>query len=190
MEETDEMIFRWLRSLFSRPAPSRPAPKRPIGAGNSETFTTAGARNNNPLNVKGTEWRGQVGTDNRGHAVFSSQAWGARAAIVLLRTYWTKYELRTVAAILSRWAPATDTVGSIPGAPPNSPREYAEFVHQRTGIAPTEPLRLFDDQWRIDDGEQLAALLSAMAAYENGRNASGELFAVGRDVWESAMSMV
>lgn len=129
-------------------------------------MTPAGLRNNNPLNVKGTTWQGQSGNDPRGHAIFSSPAYGVRAAIVTLRTYWFTHKLRSIAAILSRWAPATDTIGSLPNAPANSPKEYSEFVGRRCRIAPTEPLALFCADRTIENQEQLSALLKAMAAYE------------------------
>lgn len=133
----------------------------------------AGIRNRNPLNVKGKVWRGATGVDGRGHAIFDSPALGTRAAIRLLRTYWTKHRLRTVPEILSRWAPSSDTVGSLPGAPPNSPREYAVFVLKRLpGQAANEDLRTFNESGtRVRDKVQLRALLAAMARYELGQEA-------------------
>lgn len=130
---------------------------------------SAGIRNKNYLNCKGRGWKGQTGNDSRGHAIFKSPEWGIRAGIVLLRTYWFTHRLRTIAAILSRWAPSSDTVGSIKGAPPNSPREYSAFVSRRMGgISPTAPLSLFKPDRRLDDFRQLKQLFEAMAAYEIG----------------------
>lgn len=128
----------------------------------------AGLRNNNPLNVKGSGWQGQTGNDPRGHAIFSTAAHGVRAAIVTLRTYWFTHKLRTIAAILSRWAPASDTIGSLPNAPANSPKAYSEFVARRCRLTPTEQLSLFAKDRSVDNKEQLAAVLAAMAAYEIG----------------------
>lgn len=131
--------------------------------------TSAGIRNRNYLNVKGRGWKGQIGSDPRGHAIFKSPEWGIRAGIVLLRTYWFTHRLRTIAAILSRWAPSTDTVGSIKGAPPNSPREYSAFVSRRMdGLSPTAALSLFKPDGRLDNAKQLKQLFEAMAAYEIG----------------------
>lgn len=129
----------------------------------------SGVKRNNYLNVKGKGWRGQVGNDSRGHAIFPKPEWGIRAGIVLLRTYWFTHNLRTIAQILSRWAPVTDTIGSLPGAPKNSPREYSEFVSKRMGgISPNEKLKLFHPDRSLCDVRQLKALFEAMAAYEIG----------------------
>ena len=128
-----------------------------------------GLDNKNYLNIKGKGWKGQIGQDTRGHAIFSSSEWGIRAGIILLRTYWFKHRLRTIAAILSRWAPSTDTIGSIPGAPANSPKEYSEFVADRVGIKPTQQLSLFCDDGRLCNVRQLKDLFEAMAAYEIGK---------------------
>jgi|SRR5215467_4833978 len=92
---------------------------------------TVGIRNKNYLNVKNNPadpWQGSIGTDPHGHTVFSAPEYGLRAAVMTMRSYWFKYALNTVAEILSRWAPANDTIGSIPGAPKNSPKEYTGFV--------------------------------------------------------------
>lgn len=132
---------------------------------------TAGERNKNPLNIKGTGWQGQVGSDDRGHAIFENTGWGTRAAMRNLRTYWTKYKLRTVAEILSRWAPSTDTIGSIPGAPPNSPEDYTKFVCSEMGVEPNETLTILsDDGNEITNSGQFFELLHAMAIYENGHH--------------------
>lgn len=129
---------------------------------------STGIRNNNYLNVKGTGWKGQVGQDSRGHAVFRSPEWGIRAAIVTLRTYWFTHNLRTIAAILSRWAPASDTIGSLPNAPKNSPKEYSKFVARHVGVSPTALLYLFSPDRTVHDMGQLQRLVESMAEYENG----------------------
>ena len=129
---------------------------------------STGHRNRNYLNVKGSGWKGQIGSDSRGHAIFSASEYGIRAGIVLLRTYWFSHGLRTIAGILSRWAPASDTVGSLPGAPQNSPKAYSEFVARRMGVAPTAKLNLFKADRTLADVKQLKALFEAMAAYEIG----------------------
>src|SRR5687768_2581771 len=93
-----------------------------------------GLANNNYLNVKNgsDRWMDAGGkpskSDSKGHAMFSDPAYGVRAGILLLRTYFLTHNLQTILEILSRWAPVTDTIGSQPGADPNNPTEYAIFV--------------------------------------------------------------
>jgi hypothetical protein len=75
---------------------------------------SVGIKNNNYLNVKnGTSpWLDangkSAGTDSKGHAVFKDPAYGVRAGILLLRTYFCKHKLRSIADILSR----SDRTGS------------------------------------------------------------------------------
>lgn len=146
---------------------------------------TAGVRNKNLLNVKGTGWKYSLGRDDRGHNRFPTYAKGLRAGIITLRSYWTRHKKRTVADILSRWAPATDTIGSLPGAPPNSPRDYSLFVAKRMGIEPTSPLSTFHDDGSVNDEEQLFQLIAAMAAYENYAGLD-----LPRDVFEEGLALV
>ena len=133
-----------------------------------------GIKNKNYLNVKNTRdpWNDADGkrskTDSKGHAVFTDAAFGVRAGILQLRSYFFRHNLRTVASILSRWAPASDTIGSIPGAPPNSPREYTLFVTGRMGISPNQSLTIFNPDKSIGNIGQLRDLFFAMAAFENG----------------------
>src|SRR5215207_4164121 len=116
---------------------------------------STGIRNNNYLNVKnGSDpWQDAEGkpsqTDERGHAVFTDPAYGVRAGITLLRSYFFKHNLRTIAEILSRWAPASDTVGSLPNAPQNSPAEYSAFVAARVGVGFNDKLDIFKEDKTI-----------------------------------------
>lgn len=132
-----------------------------------------GIRNKNYLNIKNgiSPWLdagGDSQTDSRGHAVFTDAAYGVRAGILLLRKYFFTHNLRSIAEILARWAPATDTVGSLPGAPRNSPVEYSNFVAQRTGIPYNEQLDIFKQDRTIDNIGRLRALIFAMAEFEIG----------------------
>ncbi len=152
---------------------------------------STGIRNNNYLNVKnGSDpWQDAGGktaaTDSRGHAVFADPAYGVRAGLVLLRTYFFRHNLRTVAEILSRWAPASDTVGSLPGAPPNSPAEYTSFVVARVGVKPNERLDIFKEDRTVGNIARLRALFSAMAEYEVGGG-----FKVPEEVFNKGLELV
>lgn len=185
-------LIALLRQWFGEPVEKAPAhhiaPVESWWSGPEKYAERTGVRHRNPLNVKAPNtdyWRHQVGRDTRGHAIFGDAEWGVRAGIVLLRTYWTKYHLRTVAEILARWAPVTDTVGSLPGAPKNSPREYAEFIERRSGLRPMQSLQLFDTRGEIRNRAQLAALVVAMAEFEIGAG-----FQLDRGVVADAMDLV
>ena len=119
-----------------------------------------GIRNNNPLNIRRTDkdqWKGMAEkqTDPT-FCQFTSMEWGWRAAFCLLiRTYYSKYQLSTIRAIVSRWAPATE----------NNTPEYIANVSHLSGIGPDEPL---GDPSKVPSHWQLLA--AAMAIQENGRH--------------------
>lgn len=104
-----------------------------------------GIRNNNPLNIRLSKdrWQGQktpspVG-EGRGETTFcqfETMEWGWRAAFRLLtRTYYRKYGLETISAIISRWAPANE----------NDTVTYIRNVCALTGLKPDEPLGAPDE---------------------------------------------
>lgn len=131
---------------------------------------TTGIRNRNYLNIKNNPknpWQGFVGTDDRGHTIFRAPEWGLRAAIILLRNYWFAYSLRTAYEIVSRWAPASDTIGSRAGAKQNDPRAYADFIAKRLRVGANDNLQLFNPDKTLNNLSNLRGLISAMAEYEN-----------------------
>ncbi len=107
-----------------------------------------GIRNNNPLNIRlsSDRWQGQVlpqgshspkGGDGGGlsgeksFCVFESMAYGWRAAFRLLcHTYYGKYKLKTIRALITRWAPPKE----------NNTEAYIRRVTDRIGIGPDREL--------------------------------------------------
>lgn len=75
---------------------------------------TRGVRNNNPGNIDynpANKWVGQLGIEqgkNPRFALFDTPENGIRALGKLLQTYRTKYGLKTVGGIISRWAPGVE----------------------------------------------------------------------------------
>ena len=148
-------------------------------------FHTAGVRNKNLLNVKGTGWKYSLGRDSRGHNKFPTYAKGLRAGIITLRSYWTRHKKHSISEILSRWAPVTDTIGSLPGGPKNSPRDYSLFVAGRMDWQPNARLNTFNDDGSIRNADQLYQLVHAMAAYENDSNLD-----LPREIFDEALRLL
>lgn len=117
-----------------------------------------GIRNHNPLNIRRTakdQWKGlaEVQTD-RAFCQFKSLEYGWRAAFYLLtRTYYHKYRLYTIRAIISKWAPPCE----------NNSKAYVENVSRLTGIDPDEPIGIPSER-----PARWIALGMAMAIQENG----------------------
>jgi hypothetical protein len=141
----------------------------------NEVKQPRGLRNNNPLNIRrsGDKWQGQVNVNGNGNGkgnspsptgegrgeaefcVFSTMEYGWRAAFVILcKTYYNKYKLRTIRDIVSRWAPAKE----------NNTAAYIRHVSDYTGIGPDRVLA--SPQERPTDWLLIGY---AMAVVENGK---------------------
>ena len=116
-----------------------------------------GIRNNNPLNIRRSKdkWKGMRAVQSDAQfCQFESLEWGWRAAFWLLtRTYYHKYRLFTIRAIVQKWAPAIE----------NNTKAYIANVSRLTGIDPDEPIGIPSDQ-----PARWIALGTAMAIQENG----------------------
>lgn len=81
-------------------------------------MTTRGIRNNNPMCIRLTtdRWVGMAyNQTDREFVQFINVKYGLRAGLIILHGYITKHHLRTIPAIIGRWAPASenDTSGYV-----------------------------------------------------------------------------
>lgn len=102
--------------------------------------TPRGVRNNNPGNIdynKANKWQGQLppipAIETR-FARFDTPENGIRALTKLLLTYQNKHGLKTVKAIISRWAPSVE----------NDTAAYVRAVEFNTGTKPGAEINLRD----------------------------------------------
>lgn len=99
-----------------------------------------GVRNNNPGNIdynRANKWQGQLPPNDaleKRFARFDSPENGIRALGKLLQTYQSKYGLKTVEAIIGRWAPSVE----------NNTGAYVRAVEQKTGTAPGADVNMKD----------------------------------------------
>ena len=117
-----------------------------------------GIRNNNPLNIRRSKdkWQGlSTLQEDREFFKFVSMEYGWRAAFVILcKTYYGKYKLRTIRDIVTRWAPAKE----------NNTPAYIRHVSDYTGIGPDRDLgdpQTHPTNWLL--------IGYAMAVMENGK---------------------
>ena len=113
-----------------------------------------GYNNFNPGNIRisGTRYLGEVyPSKDPCFKQFESMQYGYRAMFVLLHTYCTKYGLKTLQAMIERYAPPVE----------NDTRSYVGFVSMRTKIA---------DISTVDslNGAQMISIVAAMSRMENG----------------------
>ena len=114
-----------------------------------------GIANNNPGNVErlGTPWLGMA-DDQSGDTrfiVFKSPIYGVRAIAKILMSY-RRSGLRTIRAMIDRWAPPVE----------NDTSAYIDDVSQRCGIGP-------DDDIATLTPAILTALVEAIIRHENGQ---------------------
>ena len=115
-----------------------------------------GIINNNPLNIRfdrKNNWRGLSG-ENKGFCVFTSEAYGFRAAYKLITNYISKGH-NTIKKILNRWAPPTE----------NDTEAYIKFIEYETLIDRNQTLT----DKNIHDYWTKIIILRAMAMMDPGR---------------------
>ena len=123
-----------------------------------------GIRNNNPLNIRrGNNWIGEVDNPtDKEFEQFQTMELGLRAAFLLLRRYILRYGLKTVYAVISRWAPPTE----------NHTNLYIGRVCQLSRLTPETILE-------YEDREMMETLVWAMCIVENGQEVSIEIIRRG-----------
>jgi len=124
----------------------------------NEVKLPRGIRNNNPLNIRrsGDKWQGlKTLQEDKEFFQFETIEWGWRAAFVILcKTYYGKYKLKTIRDIVSRWAPPKE----------NNTPAYIRHVSDYTGIGPDRDLgdpQTHPTNWLL--------IGYAMAVMENGK---------------------
>lgn len=111
-----------------------------------------GIRNNNPLNIRiGNVWLGEVAEPtDQDFEQYVSMVYGLRAAMVLMRRYYFHYHRRSVAAIVSAWAPPAE----------NNTQAYIDKVCAQTGFSPDAEL--------VYEKSVITRLVAAMVVVECG----------------------
>ena len=120
-----------------------------------------GLRNKNPLNIvknPNISWQGEIKpSTDKNFAQFETLAYGCRAALKLLRTYYEKHKCCTISSIIRRWAPETE----------NNVLAYIRNVSRMTGIEPTTQLPPMKEETKV----VWCDLVLAMATVECGLDA-------------------
>lgn len=114
-----------------------------------------GIRNNNPGNIRRSKdpWQGLAPIQkDEAFFTFKDPIYGIRALARLLINYQDKYKLRTIAAIIGRWAPEVE----------NNTSAYVHSVEKQTGFHASVML----DMHRFD---HLKPMVEAIILHENGQ---------------------
>jgi hypothetical protein len=133
----------------------------------TESISTYGNSVNNPVAINKANpgnirdslevFQGEVPSPDSDFKSFASMAYGFRAMIVILRTYYTKHDLKNLAQMISRWAPPEE----------NDTDSYIDFIKQNAPIDPEKDLQLV-----LFGGynDELKNILTCMTWIEQGIN--------------------
>ena len=116
-------------------------------------MATRGVRNFNPGNIRlsnGVPFKGEVPSSDKSFRQFESMVYGIRALMKLLQTYYHTYNLITVRAIISRYAPSNE----------NRTDKYIDFVCEYMHVGSDSVLQLTVPS-------VLFSLVSAICEYES-----------------------
>lgn len=114
-----------------------------------------GIRNKNPGNIRKSfdKWQGlsskQLDCD---FFQFNAPEWGIRALARILVTYQAKHKLKSVQAIIGRWAPPNE----------NNTPAYVASVAKKLGVAPTADID-------VTNPAVMRPLVEAIIFHENGQ---------------------
>ncbi|MCX4282172.1 structural protein P5 [uncultured Alistipes sp.] len=129
-----------------------------------------GLNNRNPGNIRQSKgrYKGEV-RPSRDPAFkqFETMAWGYRAIFVLLHTYRIRHGLRTIAAMIARWAPPSE----------NKTGLYIRTVSRRSGIPADRPLDTRDRRTMIPIAAAISFVENGTAADMHDVEKGWELFA-------------
>ena len=91
-----------------------------------------GIRNNNPFNIrKGPRWQGLAATQpDPAFATFETPVYGIRAGMKLLLTYQSRHGIKTIRALIARFAPPNE----------NDTVAYVAAVCKATGVNPDDTI--------------------------------------------------
>ena len=114
-----------------------------------------GWRNNNPGNIRhGPAWQGlSPEQTDKSFCQFISPEYGIRALCKILKTYQTKHGLKTISAIINRYAPPIE----------NDTNSYADHVAK---MLSTKPYLAID----LNNPIMMADMVEAIIVHECGLN--------------------
>jgi hypothetical protein len=135
---------------------AKPAPAPAVGRAGTLSRAARNYVNVKTPNGRADYWKGQVGIDRHGHAVFKSPEWSLRAGAIVLRNYARRHHLNTIEGIVKRFSTCNH-------------EEYISFLCRRLGLKPDEPFNVV---------RRIPELLPAMVRFETGASVKPEHIAI------------
>jgi hypothetical protein len=145
-----------IRAELEAKLKAKPAPAPAVGRAGTLSRAASNYVNVKTPNGRADYWKGQVGIDRHGHAVFKSPEWSLRAGAIVLRNYARRHHLNTIEGIVKRFSTCNH-------------EEYISFLCRRLGLKPNEPFNVV---------ARIPELLPAMVRFETGRAVAPEHVAI------------
>ena len=145
-----------VRAKLEAKLKAKPAPAPAVGRAGTLSRAARNYVNVKTPNGRADYWKGQVGIDRHGHAVFKSPEWSLRAGAIVLRNYARRHHLNTIEGIVKRFSTSNH-------------EEYIGFLCKRLGLKPDEPFNVV---------ARIPELLPAMVRFETGRAVAPEHVAI------------
>lgn len=142
--------------------PVVPKVKKPKVVKNAIEETIA-FKNKNLLNIKSLKndkWKGQIGEDKFGHAIFKDWEYGIRAASYVLKNYSKKHKICTIEGVINRFCTGNRD-------------KYISFLSENLGVKPKQKIELI---------KYIPKLLKYMAIFESGNHKLPDRLFAGYDV--------
>lgn len=111
---------------------------------------TLSRKANSWLNVKAptdSYWKGQVGRDRHGHAIWKAPEYSLRAGALVLRSYYLRHDISTIEGIVKRFSTCNH-------------EEYISYLCKHLGLKPDEKFNII---------QRIPELIRYMSAFETGR---------------------
>jgi hypothetical protein len=112
-----------------------------------------GIRQNNPCNIvhnPSSPWKNEILPPVGRFASFTTPVYGLRAAMLLIRNYFTVHGLNTVEQIIDRWAPPVE----------NDTGSYVRDIADRMNVSAAQVL--------TPDQQTITTMTESIVVHENG----------------------
>jgi hypothetical protein len=149
-------VSQSIRGELEAKLKAKPAPAPVVGRDGTLSRKAGNYVNVKTPNGRSNYWKGQVGIDRHGHAVFKSPEWSLRAGAIVLKNYSRRHGLNTIEGIVKRFSTCNH-------------EEYISFLCTRLGLKPDEPFNVV---------RRIPELLPAMVRFETGRAVAPEHVAI------------
>lgn len=139
------------KMMVTKPVVAAEPKKKEVRKKKEFAYDSLAIQNKNLLNIKSLKngkWKGQIGVDKHGHAIFKDWEYGIRAASYVLKNYSKKHKVNTVEDLVHRFCTGNHEA-------------YIRFLSDKLGVKRNQKIELT---------KYIPRLLKYMAMFESGNH--------------------